>query len=128
MSYPDSKSYTNFSDPPLSIQNSDSKNITCPYCGVFIVLSNTNISIKICPNCNRKIKLKFEKRASSNLMDDFDVPVATVEHTKFKLYVGFIVLLIIWAIEAFDEYDKLQTMTILLNGDELPESMVNIQI
>ena len=56
------------------------------------------------------------------MMNDFDVPAASVEHTSFKLYVGFLVLLIIWSIEAFDEYDKLQTMTMLVNGEELPES------
>ena len=122
MSYPDSQSYTSFADPSMPIQSADSKNITCPYCGHFISLSNTNISIKICPNCSKKIKLKFEKRASSNLSTGFDVPASKVEHTSFKLYVGFLVLLIIWSIEAFDEYDKLQTMTMLVNGEELPES------
>lgn len=122
MSYPDSQSYTSFADSSMLIETAGGKNITCPYCGHFISISNTNISLKICPNCSKKIKLKFEKSASSNIRGDFDVPVSTVEHTSFKLYVGFLVLLIIWAIEAFDEYDKLQTMTILLNGDELPES------
>ena len=122
MSYPDSQSYTGFSEPSLPIETVGSKNITCPYCGHFISLSNTNISIKICPNCSKKIKLKFETRASSNTMNNFDTPTASVENTSFKLYAGFLVLLIIWSIEAFDEYDRLQTMTMLVNGEELPES------
>jgi len=90
-------------------QNTVAKQIDCPHCSQQITLSNSNVAITTCPNCKKQIRLKYREinRMKSRANGTLGVKVA----------LGFVVLLIIWGIELYDEYEALEALESIKRGE-----------
>ena len=100
-------------------ENTISKEIECPHCSNRITLSNLNIAITTCSNCNKQIRLKYERSVTDGSYENTvnsKTQYLLSKKMGSKILVGFAILFIIWGIEFLGEYQKLQAIESVTSG------------